>query len=186
MQDPSAVGLGTTQPHASSLEPRTAALLGPTLEALGYELVRVSVGGSGRRTLQVMMERADRAPISVDHCAEVGHVVSAILDVEDPIPGGYDLEISSPGLDRPLTRLDHFHRFSDFVARVELSTPLDGRKRFKGRIVGVVDGATPVIEMETETGRVALPLGAIRKAKLVLDDALLTAAARWAAEGRSP
>jgi ribosome maturation factor RimP len=171
---------------AESLEKRTAELLEPSLQAMGYELVRVSMGGAGRRTLQIMMERADRTPITVDDCADVSHAISAILDVEDPIPGAYDLEVSSPGLDRPLTCMEHFRRFTGFEARVELEAPLGGQKRFKGIVGAIGEGGEPTVALATETGVVALPFAQIRKAKLVLNDALLEAGARWAREGRSP
>lgn len=174
------------EPAAATLEARVGVLLAPSLEAMGYELVRVSFGGAGRRTLQIMMERADRLPITVEHCTDVSHAISAILDVEDPIAGAYDLEVSSPGLDRPLTRLDHFRRFAGLEARVELTAPLAGQKRFKGRIARVLDDGAPTIELMTEAGPTALPFADVRKAKLVLNDELLAAGAVWAKEGRSP
>ncbi|TVQ32607.1 MAG: ribosome maturation factor RimP [Geminicoccaceae bacterium] len=176
-----------TKAAGGRLEDSTAALLRPSLEAMGYELVRVSLGGQSRRTLQVMVERQDRATMTVEHCAEVSHAVSAILDVEDPISGAYDLEVSSPGLDRPLTRPEHLVRFKGFEARLELVEPVDGQRRFKGRIADVetVDGA-PVVVLVTEHGPVRLAFASVRKAKLVMNEALLAAARGWAEAGRSP
>jgi ribosome maturation factor RimP len=149
----------------------------------------VSLGGcQGRRTLQVMVERQDRGTMTVEHCAEISHAVSAILDVEDPISGAYDLEVSSPGLDRPLTRLEHFRRFAGFEARVELDEPVAGQRRFKGTIEAVEESATRGAEvvLATESGTARLPYARVRKGKLVMNEALLAAARRWADEGRSP
>ncbi len=169
------------------VEDVTAALLEPSLDAMGYDLIRVVLGGAGRRTLQVMVERQDRAGMTVEHCAEVSHAVSAILDVEDPIEGAYDLEVSSPGLDRPLTRLDHFHRFRGLDVRLEMVEPVAGQRRFKGRIADAQETAMGgTVTLATDTDLVELPYVGVRKAKLVMNDALLAAAKRWAAEGRSP
>src|SRR6056297_3500273 len=112
-------------------------IIEPAAEAMGYELVRVHLSGGRRPVLQVMVERADRAPMNVDDCAEVSRAVSAVLDVEDPVPGEYVLEVSSPGIDRPLTRLADFERFAGFEAKVETEAPIEGRKRFRGRLEGV-------------------------------------------------
>src|SRR3546814_4087032 len=94
-------------------------IIAPSLEAMGYELVRVHLSGAGRLTLQIMAERTDRATMTVEDCAEISRAVSALLDVEDPIAGPYTLEVSSPGIDRPLTPLADFDRFAGFDARVE-------------------------------------------------------------------
>ena len=156
-------------------------LVEPTLEALGFELVRVMVTGSQRATVQVMIERADRGELTVEHCAEASRVISAVLDVEDPISGAYTLEVSSPGIDRPLTRLADFQRFAGHVARLELGRPLDGRRRFKGRLAGV-EGEHVLLD-PTDAGGAAeaaaplsLPYDAIERAKLVLTDELVAAA----------
>lgn len=181
------LGQKMNDPAGGRIEDATAALIEPSMAAMGYELVRVSMGGQGRRTLQVMVERADRVGMTVEHCAEVSHAVSAILDVEDPIPGAYDLEVSSPGLDRPLTALDHFRRFTGLDARVETAEAMAGQRRFKGRIEAVEDTTEPaVVVLSTETGTVRVPYPLVRKAKLVMNDALLAAGRNWAAEGRSP
>jgi len=164
-------------------EGRIAELLIPALDALGYELVRVRLGG---KTLQIMVERQDRATMTVDHCAEASEAISAILDEVDPIAGAFELEVSSPGLDRPLTRPDDFRRFAGLDARVELSEPVAGQRRFTGRLDGFEAGSDAAVVLSTEQGPVRLPWGTVKKAKLVLNDALMRAAERWAQEGRSP
>src|SRR6516164_3227845 len=104
---------------------------------MGYELVRVQFAGGDRRpTLQIMAERADRRPMAVEDCAEISRMLSAVLDVEDPVQGAYVLEVSSPGIDRPLLRQADYERFSGFEARIELSRPMEGRRRYRGRLAG--------------------------------------------------
>lgn len=147
-----------------------APIIEPSLEAMGYRLVRIAFLGAKRATLQIMAERLDDAPMTVDDCTEISRSVSALLDVADPIDSAYMLEVSSPGLDRPLTRPEDYDRFAGFEARVELAQPLDGRKRFRGRLLGRADTH---IRMMAETGEVALPLADIAKAKLVITDDLL-------------
>src|SRR5690606_13434902 len=121
---------------------------------------------------QIMAERMDEAGMTVDDCAEISRTVSALLDVEDPIHGAYILEVSSPGIDRPLTRPRDYERFKGFEARVELQTSQDGRRRFRGRILGIEDG---IVRLVSEDGEVALPYAAIDNAKLMLTDDLLAA-----------
>lgn len=145
-------------------------LIVPSLEAMGYALVRVRLTGSGRPTLQIMAERKDGREMTVEDCAEISRTISAILDVEDPIAGAYLLEVSSPGIDRPLTRPEDFDRFAGHEAKVELSQPVDGRKRFRGRLLGIDAGQ---VRIAAEDGECLLPLPAIRSAKLVLTDALI-------------
>jgi ribosome maturation factor RimP len=154
-----------------ALEERIA----PTLDGMGFEVVRVALTGGSRRTLQVMAERADGAPISVDDCAAISETLSAIFDVEEPIAGSYDLEVSSPGIDRPLTRPKDFAAFAGFEAKLETAAPVNGRKRFRGRLVGLKDGATVVIEVDG--AEVALPLAGVAQAKLVLTEDLIAATA---------
>ncbi len=167
----------------SAREGRIAELLIPALDAMGYEVVRVRLSG---KTLQIMVERQDRATMTVDHCAEASEAISAILDEVDPIAGAFELEVSSPGLDRPLTRPDDFRRFAGLDARVELSEPVAGQRRFTGRLGGFEAGDDAAVVLTTDQGTVHLPWGAVKKAKLVLNDALMRAAERWAEEGRSP
>jgi ribosome maturation factor RimP len=147
-----------------------AEIIEPSLDAMGYRLVRVAVLGAGRTTLQVMAERRDDAPMSVDDCAEISRSVSALLDVADPIASAYTLEVSSPGLDRPLVRPEDYDRFVGFEARIELSQLVSGRKRFRGRLLG---RAGDIVRLMAETGEAQVPLSAIARAKLVLTDDLL-------------
>lgn len=147
-----------------------ARLIAPPLEAMGYALVRVRLSGGGRPTLQIMAERGDGKDMTVDDCAEISRAVSAILDVEDPIAGAYVLEVSSPGIDRPLTRADDFARFAGHEAKLELSVAVEGRKRIRGRLVGL-EGES--VRIAAEDGECLLPLPAIRAAKLVLTEALI-------------
>ena len=144
---------------------------------MGYELVRVMLSGNQRKTLQNMVERADRGAMTVEHCAEVSRTVSALLDVEDPIRQAYTLEVSSPGIDRPLVRLADFARFAGHVAQIELHALRNGRRRFKGRIVDVEgDAVRLALDDTADDGEpVVLPHAEIARAKLVLTDALLAA-----------
>jgi ribosome maturation factor RimP len=142
---------------------------------MGYELVRVAVLGRERPTVQVMADRADGALISVDDCEAISHAVSAVIDVADPIPGEWVLEVSSAGIDRPLTRRKDWNRFAGHRARAELTLPIDGRKRFDGIVLGADDSQA---HLRLDDGsEVALPLADIRRAKLVLTDALIAATA---------
>src|SRR6266436_10375389 len=145
-------------------------MIAPSIEAMGYRLVRVAFTGGRRPTLQIMAERRDEAAMTVDDCADISRAVSALLDVADPIAGAYTLEVSSPGIDRPLVRPEDYDRFAGFAARIELSAPLDGRKRFRGRLLG---RAEECVRLIGETGEVRLPFAAIARAKLVLTDDLL-------------
>jgi ribosome maturation factor RimP len=162
---------------------RIAQVIEPSLEGMGYRLVRVVITSGRRATLQIMAERLDDRPMTVDDCAEISRSVSALLDVVDPITGSYMLEISSPGIDRPLVRAEDYDRFSGFEARIELSRPLDGRKRFRGRLLGTITGA---VRLVTDSGEVRIPLDAVLRAKLVLTDDLLAAARRAASEAQPP
>jgi len=147
--------------------------IAPTLEAMGFEVVRVALTGS-RKTLQVMADRADGAPISVDDCADISNALSAIFDVEEPITGAYDLEVSSPGIDRPLTRPKDFTANAGFVTKLETKRPVDGRKRFKGQLLGLNAGGDVLINMDGAD--VTIGFDNIENAKLVLTDELMAAA----------
>ena len=149
-------------------------LVAPSLAATGYEVVRVLLMGQHRPLLQIMIERADRRAVSVDDCAEVSRTVSALLDVDELIAGSYTLEVSSPGIDRPLTRPEHFVRFAGFEAKVETRMPLDGRKKFTGRLLGL-EGER--VRIATAEGEMALPLADVQRAKLVLTDELIATTA---------
>ena len=151
-----------------------APLIEPSLEAMGYRLVRIAFLGARRATLQIMAERIDDAPMTVDDCTAISRSVSALLDVADPIADAYMLEVSSPGIDRPLTRPEDYDRFAGFEAKIELGQPLDGRKRFRGRLLGRADDH---VRLRGESGEVLLPLASIAKAKLVITNDLLAARA---------
>jgi ribosome maturation factor RimP len=149
------------------------AMIAPSLDAMGYRVVRVAFTGGRRPTLQIMAERRDGAAMSVDDCADISRTVSALLDVADPIPVAYALEVSSPGIDRPLIDRDDFVRYAGYEAKVEMSNLIDGRKRFRGRLLGADEGA---VRIALEDREVALPLAEVVRAKLVLTDELLAAA----------
>ncbi len=157
------------------LEGRLARAISPALTGMGYELVRVQVSGTRTPTVQVMADRADGALIGVEDCVEITHALGAVLDVEDPFTGEWNLEVSSAGIDRPLTRTKDWQRFAGHVATVELAVPQDGRRRFKGRVLGA-DEDEVRLRLD-EGGDVALARAAIRRAKLVLTDELIAATA---------
>ena len=163
-------------PEAVGLEARITATIGPAIEHMGYELVRVLVLGRTRPTVQIMADRADGSLITVEDCERISHAVSAVLDVEDPMPGTWNLEVSSAGIDRPLTRVKDWNRFAGHQARVELIAPIDGRRRFTGIVLGADEDSA---RLRLETGDdVTLPLRDVRRAKLVLTDALIQATAQ--------
>jgi ribosome maturation factor RimP len=172
--------LDADRPYHTGLEERVAGLVMPTLTDMGYELVRVAILGRERPTVQIMADRADGAQISVDDCEAISRALGAVLDVEDPIPGAWTLEVSSAGIDRPLTRIKDWNRFAGHLARAEVAVPVDdgkggGRKRFVGVVLGAdADHARLRLEDGSE---VALPLPDIRRARLVLTDALIEATA---------
>ena len=145
-------------------------IVAPTIVGMGYELVRVAMSRGGG-TLQIMIEPADGRPMDVEACAVISRALSAVLDVEDPIPGTYTLEVSSPGIDRPLTRPKDYARWSGHLARFETAEPIDGRRRFKGTLLGLQDDR---VKLRLEDGQEAsLPLAAVTKAKLEMTDALI-------------
>jgi ribosome maturation factor RimP len=146
-------------------------LIEPSIEAMGFRLVRTRLLGGNPQRLEIMAEREDGS-MTIDDCATLSETVSAILDVEDPISGQYLLEVSSPGLDRPLTRLDDYARFKGYVATVKATRPIDGRRRFRGTIEGS-DGET--IRFATDEGKVEIGFGDIESAKLVITDDMLKA-----------
>ena len=165
-----------SEPSAGGLEARIQAAIGPAIEHMGYELVRVLILGRERPTVQIMADRADGSLISVEDCERISHAVSAVLDVDDPLPGAWTLEVSSAGIDRPLTRVKDWNRFAGHQARVELVAPIDGRRRFTGVVLGADEDAA---QMRLESGEdVSLLLRDIRRAKLVLTDALIDATAQ--------
>jgi ribosome maturation factor RimP len=150
-----------------------AKMIEPSLTAMGYRVVRVMLVGNRRVTLQIMAERVDDAPLTLDDCTLISRSVSVLLDVADPIACAYTLEISSPGIDRPLVRAEDYDRFRGFEARIELRVPVDGRKRFRGRLLGIAEGD---IRLATAAGETRLPLVLVARAKLVITDELLNTA----------
>lgn len=163
------------EPNHTGLEAKIAGTIAPSLLDMGYELVRVLVLGRERPTVQVMADRADGSQISVNDCERITHTVSALLDVEDPLPGAWTLEVSSAGIDRPLTRLKDWVRFAGHQARVEMLMPHEGRRRFTGIITGADEAA---VRLRLEDGTdVALAMPDIRRAKLLLTDELIAATA---------
>lgn len=148
------------------------AMIAPSLEAMGYRVVRVAVTGGRRATLQIMAERIDEQAMTVEDCAEISRTVSALLDVADPIAGAYTLEVSSPGIDRPLVKREDFVRFAGFEAKIELNQPRDGRRRFRGKLLGVEGDE---VRLLVDDAPVVLPLSAVTRAKLVLTDELMAA-----------
>lgn len=167
--------MATDPPSPTTLEQRLTALIEPALTFMGYELVRVAVLGKERPTIQVMADRADGSQITIEDCEAISHQVSAMIDVEDPIPGAWNLEVSSAGIDRPLARVKDWNRFAGHQARAETLFPIDGRKRFSGVVLGA-DETEARMRLDDGT-EVALPLAQLRRAKLVLTDALIEATA---------
>lgn len=147
-------------------------LIAASLSALGFDIVRVQLSGERRAKLQIMAERLNGAGMTIEDCAEVSRAVAAILDVTDPIHQSYVLEVSSPGIDRPLTRLGDFERFAGFEAKVEMRMPIDGARRFRGRLKGV-EGTS--LLLDTDGGEIRLSFAELVKAKLVLTEDLIAA-----------
>ncbi|QGZ35723.1 ribosome maturation factor RimP [Stappia indica] len=161
----------------NGLETRIAAMVEPAIADLGFRLVRVKLSGVNGLTLQIMAERPD-GTMTVDDCEAVSRAVTPVLDVEDPIDSEYHLEISSPGIDRPLVRAIDFERWRGHLAKLELAVPRDGRKRFRGEIRAVENGEL-VLRLEDlpDDGEpdVRLPLADMAEARLILTDALVEA-----------
>jgi ribosome maturation factor RimP len=167
--------LSIERPQHEGLEARIADAIAPTIEHMGYELVRIQVSGKERPVVQIMADRADDAPFRVEDCEAISHAVGAVLDVADPIKGEWTLEVSSAGIDRPLTRAKDWNRYAGHDATVELMVPQDGRKRFRGVALGA-DAETVRVKLEDGT-EASFPRSNIRRAKLVLTDALIAATA---------
>ncbi len=160
---------------SSALTDKIAVLIEPTIEELGYELVRVQLFSSPKgdaSTLQIMAERPDGS-MNVEGCAEISREISVIMDVEDPIDSKYVLEVSSPGLDRPLTRLKDFVNYAGYEAKVELIKAVNDRKRYRGKLLGV-EGDFILIDVEGEKRQIGF--NDINKAKLVITDELMAMA----------
>ena len=182
--------LQTDAAYAASSEPRlivepglptrVATIVEPVIEQLGYRLVRVRVSSAEGCTVQIMAERPD-GTMSVEDCEAVSRALSPVLDVADPIERAYRLEISSPGIDRPLVRKSDFERYTGHVAKIETSMPIQGRKRFRGVLAGT-EGETARIRRddaaEGEETEIMIPIEEMSEAKLVLTDELVTEALR--------
>ena len=157
----------------TAIDRRLADIVQPVIEGLGFELIRLRLMGGKTRVLQIMADRPDGG-IGVDECGDISTAVSAVLDVEDPLEDNYVLEVSSPGIDRPLTRLKDFEMWKGWEARIETTELIDGRRRFKGGLMGV-EGDEVLIEIE-EGGQdltIGLKFDWLSDAKLILTDELI-------------
>lgn len=157
----------------AAIDRRLAEIITPVIEDLGYELVRIRLMSGKSTTLQIMAEKPEGG-IEVDDCAKISNEVSAVLDVEDPIIDAYALEVSSPGIDRPLTRMKDFEKFEGYEAKLETAELVDGRRRFKGELAGTEDDEVLInIEEQGETVTIGLKFEWLSDAKLVLTDELI-------------
>ncbi|MEL6873132.1 MAG: ribosome maturation factor RimP [Pseudomonadota bacterium] len=155
---------------------RLEQLLTPAIEAAGFELVRVRMTGSSTKTLQIMAERPD-GTMSAEDCASLSRALNPLLEETDPIEGEYVLEVSSPGIDRPLTRLKDFDRWDGFEAKIELSQAVEDQKRFKGTLAGIEDDNV-LFDIEGEDDTALIPFDLIHTAKLVMSDELIAESLR--------
>jgi ribosome maturation factor RimP len=172
----------------SGVAARVAAIIEPAIVDLGYRLVRVRVTGQNGCTVQIMAERPD-GTMNVEGCEEISQAVSPALDVDDPIQTAYHLEVSSPGIDRPLVRASDFERWAGHLTKIDTSEPVAGRKRFRGVLRGAAgqDALLTRDDAKSEEERdVAIPMRAIAEARLVLTDALITEALRRGKSGLPP
>src|SRR5262245_141092 len=159
---------------------RIAAIAAPVLEGLGYRLVRVRISGMSGCTVQIMAERPD-GTMTIDDCEAVSRALSPVLDVADPIDRAYRLEVSSPGIDRPLVRRSDFTRYAGHVAKIEMAVAIEGRRRFRGTLLGAAGEAARLRRDDVAAGEdpdVLLPIEEMADAKLVLTDALVTESLR--------
>ncbi len=160
------------------LAARVAGLAEPVIEALGYRLVRVKVSSADGCTVQIMAERPDGTMV-VEDCETVSRALSPVFDAADPIDTAYRLEISSPGIDRPLVRKSDFDRYAGHLVKIETEIPIDGRKRFRGLLVGTAGEAARIRSDEPDNqSEILLPIDEMSEAKLVLTDELVTQALR--------
>ncbi len=151
---------------------RIERLIRPTAEAMGFDLIKVQLLGQQRVRLQIMAERQVDGSMTIDDCAELSRAISPILEVEDPLPQGYTLEVSSPGIDRPLVRLGDFEKYAGFEAKIEMTCSVGNRRRFQGRLLGTDERN---VRLTIEDKEVALAFDDIRRAKLMLTKDLLAA-----------
>jgi ribosome maturation factor RimP len=156
-----------------SLADRIENLISPTIGELGFEIVRIEVLGEMSPCLQIMADRLDQTGMNVDDCAQISRAVSAILDVEDPITNSYTLEVSSPGMDRPLVKREHFKRFAGAEIRLEKRGQGDEQRRYRGDLEGI-KGDDVVLLIKGE--KILIPFVDVQKAKIVITDALIATA----------
>ncbi len=156
--------------EGNDLAQRVERLVSPTIEGMGFDVVRVHVSGGARPTLQIMAEPANEREMTIDDCADISRAVSAVLDVEDPINDRYTLEVSTPGLDRPLVRLRDYERFAGFEAKIETKQLVDGKRKFRGRLGGI-EGEDVFLDVDGGYWRIAF--ADIAKGKLVVTDDML-------------
>ncbi len=159
---------------ASPQDERILALVDPVADAMALEVVRIRVMGGKKTTVQIMAERTSDGGMDVEDCAKLSRAVSAVFEEEDPISGEYNLEVSSPGIDRPLTALAHFERWDGYEAKLELDRMVEGRKRFRGILAGIED-ENVAIDLKGEDETALIPFEWIADAKLVMTDALVEA-----------
>jgi ribosome maturation factor RimP len=152
------------------VEERVIALIEPTAAGLGYRIVRVRLSGNRRKRLQIMGERVSDGQMGIDDCTKLSRALAPVFDLEDPVQGEYDLEISSPGIDRPLMRIEDFERFVGFDAKCETAAMIDGQRRYKG-VIKAVQGDE--ITLVTDQGEAKLKFSALSDARLVLTDKLI-------------
>jgi ribosome maturation factor RimP len=165
------------------LAARVAAIAEPVIEGMGYRLVRVRISAAEGCTVQVMAERPDGS-LTIEDCEEISHALSPVLDVADPVDRAYRLEVSSPGIDRPLVRRSDFEKHEGYLVKIEMNVPADGRKRFRGTLLGVEGNAARVRLDDAKAGKTVdkteflLPIEDIAEAKLILTDELIAESLR--------
>ncbi len=158
------------------LEDRLVELLTPIIDAEGFELVRLRLSGSNTKTLQIMAERPD-GTMTAEDCAKLSRAISVVMEDADPLPDQYMLEVSSPGIDRPLTRLKDYDRWEGFEAKLELTQLVEGQKRFRGTLAGTEDDNI-CIDLQGEEDTALIPFALIQSAKLMMTDDLITESLR--------
>jgi ribosome maturation factor RimP len=159
---------------------RVSAIAGPVLAGMGYRLVRIRISGEAGCTVQIMAERPD-GTMQIEDCEAISRALSPVLDVADPIADAYRLEISSPGIDRPLVRRSDFERYAGHEIKVEMATPIEGRRRFRGMLLGAQGEAAQIRRADAAAGEAAevlLPMREMAEARLVLTDALIAESLR--------
>ena len=150
---------------------KITSIIEPSLDDMGYTIVQMKMAdGDRRKTLTIMAERKDGVVMGFDDCTDISRVVGALLEVDDPISGAYNLEVCSPGIDRPLTKPEDYNRYTGYEAKIETQIPIDGRKRFRDILKGMNDNK---VTMDMEGSNAVIPYSNIRTAKLVMTDELI-------------